>query len=168
MFGGNKYEVGKGDELYRRSLYTLWKRTVPNPTLQTFDAPDRALCTVQRSSTCTPLQAFVTMNDVTFLEAARVFAQKVLRDVPTGTPQARIQLAFQTVLARQATPKELKSLTRLVSDLQASYTADTKAAEAMTRIGQSPRLEKVRPAELAAWTGLASVVLNLDEAVTRE
>ena len=108
------------------------------------------------------------MNDVTFLEAARVFAQKVLRDVPTGTPQARIQLAFQTVLARQATPKELKSLTRLVSDLQASYTADTKAAEAMTRIGQSPRLEKVRPAELAAWTGLASVVLNLDEAVTRE
>jgi len=168
MFAGNKYEVGQGEELFRRSLYTLWKRTVPNPTLQTFDAPDRALCTVQRQSTCTPLQAFVTMNDVTYLEASRVFAQRILRESPDGSARTRIDRAFQTALARPATDREQQAMGRLVTDLSTLYGDNPKAAEELVRVGQSPSIASAPPVELAVWTGLASVILNLDECVTRE
>src|SRR6185503_13478806 len=94
MFGGNKYEESKGEDLYRRSLYTLWKRTVLNPTMMTFDAPDRAICTEQRSVTCTPLQAFVTLNEKGFVEAARVMAARVLQEGGSGLDQ-RITFAYK-------------------------------------------------------------------------
>jgi len=168
MFAGNKYEVGQGEELFRRSLYTLWKRTVPNPTLQTFDAPDRALCTVQRQATCTPLQAFVTMNDVTYLEASRVFAERILRESPETTPRSRIDRAFQTALARPATEREQDAMGRLVTDLGTLYANNPKASEDLARVGQSPSSTQIPPNELAVWTGFASVILNLDECVTRE
>ena len=168
MFAGNSYQVGQGEDLYRRSLYTLWKRTVPNPTLQTFDAPDRALCTVQRPSTCTPLQAFVTMNDVTYLEAARFFARRILRDSPARTSSDRIDFAMKTLLARPASDRERGALTRLLDDLRDTYSKDVPAAEAITRVGQGPRIEGFPAVDLAAWTGVASALLNLDESVTRE
>jgi hypothetical protein len=168
MFAGNKYEVGKGDEVYRRSVYTLWKRTVPNPTLQTFDAPDRALCTVSRPNTCTPLQAFVTMNDVTYVEAARVFAQRILREAPAANPVARLQFALSTALARPASEAEIRTLLRMLGDVEASYSGDAKSAEAITSLGNSKRPANARVAELAAWTGVANVILNLDETATRE
>ena len=168
MFAGNSYQVGQGEDLYRRSLYTLWKRTVPNPTLQTFDAPDRALCTVQRPSTCTPLQAFVTLNDVTYLEAARFFAARILREVPGHAPEARLDFAMKALLARPPSDRERAALKALLDDLLETYSRDLPAAEAITRIGQGPRNDKVPVAELAAWTGVASALLNLDEAVTRE
>ena len=168
MFAGNSYQVGQGEDLYRRSLYTLWKRTVPNPTLQTFDAPDRALCTVQRPSTCTPLQAFVTLNDVTYLEAARFFAARILREVPGRAPEARLDFAMKALLARPPSDRERAALKALLDDLLETYSRDLPAAEAITRIGQGPRNATVPVAELAAWTGVASALLNLDEAVTRE
>ena len=168
MFAGNSYQVGQGEDLYRRSLYTLWKRTVPNPTLQTFDAPDRALCTVQRPSTCTPLQAFVTLNDVTYLEAARFFAARILREVPGRAPEPRLEFAMKALLARPPSDRERVALKALLDDLLETYSRDLPAAEAITRIGQGPRNATVPVAELAAWTGVASALLNLDEAVTRE
>ncbi|MBM3848809.1 MAG: DUF1553 domain-containing protein [Verrucomicrobia bacterium] len=168
MFAGNSYQVGQGEDLYRRSLYTLWKRTVPNPTLQTFDAPDRALCTVQRPSTCTPLQAFVTLNDVTYLEAARFFAARILRESPGRTPAGRIDFAMKSLLARPASDSERAALKALLDDLLETYSRDLPAAEAITRIGQGPRNATVPVADLAAWTGVASALFNLDEAVTRE
>jgi hypothetical protein len=149
-------------------LYTLWKRTVPNPTLQTFDAPDRALCTVQRPSTCTPLQAFVTMNDVTFLEAARFFAQRILRESPGRASSDRIDFAMKSLLARPASDREQAALKRLLEDLLEAYTKDIPAAEAITRVGQGPKTQAFPVADLAAWTGVASALLNLDESVTRE
>jgi hypothetical protein len=141
---------------------------VPNPTLQTFDAPDRALCTVQRPSTCTPLQAFVTMNDVTYLEAARFFAQRILRDSPGGTVPERLDFAMKSLLARPASDRERAALKRLFEDLLEAYARDIPAAEAITRVGQGPKIEGFPTADLAAWTGVASALLNLDEAVTRE
>ena len=168
MFAGNSYQVGQGEDLYRRSLYTLWKRTVPNPTLQTFDAPDRALCTVQRPSTCTPLQAFVTMNDVTYLEAARFFAQRILRESPGHTTSDRIDFAVKSLLARPASDRERAALKRLLDDLLHEYTKDKPAADAITRVGQGSKVAGLPTADLAAWTGVASALLNLDESVTRE
>ena len=168
MFAGNSYQVGQGEELFRRSLYTLWKRTVPNPTLQTFDAPDRALCTVQRQATCTPLQAFVTMNDVTYLEASRVFAQRILRESGDTSSRSRIDRAFRTALARPATVREQEAMGRLVTDLDGLYADNPKAAEELVRVGKSPGIASIPSRELAVWTGLASVILNLDECVTRE
>ncbi|MEN9676824.1 MAG: hypothetical protein RIS76_2720, partial [Verrucomicrobiota bacterium] len=168
MFAGNKYEVGTGDDLYRRSLYTLWKRTVPNPTLQTFDAPDRALCTVSRPNTCTPLQAFVTMNDVTYVEAARVLAQRILSEAPSAGTADRLEFALKTVLGRAPSPSEQRVLTEVLEDVRQSYAADSKSADALTRQGSSPRTGDAPTVELAAWTGVANVILNLDETVTRE
>jgi mono/diheme cytochrome c family protein len=168
MFAGNKYDVGKGDELYRRSLYTLWKRTVPNPTLQTFDAPDRAICTVMRPNTCTPLQAFVTLNDVTYVEAARVFAQRILKESPKRDVVSRIEFAMLAALARPATTREMKVLSDVLSDVMSTYSENPKAADSLTRLGESRRSSSADLVELAAWTGVANLILNLDETVTRE
>ena len=168
MFAGNTYDVGTGDDLYRRSLYTLWKRTVPNPTLQTFDAPDRALCTVSRPNTCTPLQAFVTMNDVTYVEAARVLAQRILREVPSEATPARLEYAYKTVLGRPPSDAEQRVLSGVLDDIRRSYAADAASADAITRLGSTPRPNETPVMELAAWTGVANVILNLDETVTRE
>ena len=167
MFSGNKYEVGKGEELYRRSLYTLWKRSVLNPTMQTFDAPDRAICSVSRPSTCTPLQALVTMNDVTYVEAARVFAQRILREGGSD-PRSRLEFAFRTALSRKPHDREQEIIKRVLADVRRSYEADAAAADKLTKLGAAPRSGQGATAELAAWTGVASLILNLDEMVTKE
>jgi hypothetical protein len=167
MFGGNTYTVGKGDELYRRSLYTLWKRTVLNPTLQTFDAPDRALCAVSRPTTCTPLQAFVTLNDVTYVEAARVFAQRILLEGGTDTV-ARLDFALKTAIGRPPSDREREILTNVLADVRQSYAADEKSADRLTQLGDTRRPREASAVELAAWTGVANVILNLDETVTKE
>ena len=167
MFGGNKYEVGKGTELYRRSVYTLWKRTVLNPTLMTFDAPDRALCTEQRSMTCTPLQAFVTLNDKIFVEAARVFAQRVLREGGSSLDE-QMNFACRTVLARPPTAQEQKVLRGIYDDMNAHYQTDLKAAVDLLSAGETKRPENLNELQLVAWTTVANVLLNLDETVTKE
>lgn len=167
MFGGNKYEPSKGADLYRRSLYTLWKRTVPNPTLMTFDAPDRAICTEQRSTTCTPLQAFVTLNEKTFVEAARVFAARVLGE-GGNTDDQRLTFAFKTVLARPPTLKERKILMGIYQEMHGHYTKDLKAAAELISTGESKRADNLNELQLVAWTAVANVLFNLDETVTKE
>jgi len=167
MFGGNKYVVGKGDELYRRSIYTLWKRTVPYPTFKTFDAPDRAICTEQRGMTCTPLQAFVTLNEKTFVEAARVFAQRIIQE-GGGEVQARLDFAFKTVLARPPSEKERKIMTGIYEEMLANYQKDLKSALELISVGESKRPADINELQLVAWTTVANVLFNLDETVTKE
>jgi hypothetical protein len=167
MFGGNKYEESTGPDRYRRSLYTLWKRTVLNPTLMTFDAPDRAICTEQRSVTCTPLQAFVTLNEKGFIEAARVFGERILAEGGPDLDQ-QITFAYKTVLARPPSTRERQIVTGVHADMMSTYRKNLKAAVDLLANGDAPRTEKRGSLDLVAWTAVANVLLNLDEAIVRE
>lgn len=167
MFGGNRYEESQGPDLHRRSLYTLWKRTVLNPTLMTFDAPDRAICTEQRSQTCTPLQAFVTLNEKGFIEAARYLAQRVLTEGGSDLDQ-RIRYAFRIVVARAPSAAESAILAQVHSDLFQAYQNDLQGALDLLATGDAKRPDKLNQLDLAAWTGVANMLLNLDETITKE
>jgi hypothetical protein len=159
------YTQSHGRDLYRRTMYTFWKRTSPPPTLVTFDAPDRETCTVRRARTNTPLQALVLLNDPTYVEASRKLAERLIRE---GTSvDDRLVLAFRFVLARRPTAGELEILRQVHRDALAKFQANPKAAAEFLSVGESPRDPKLDPAELAAWSTVAGVVLNLDEAVTR-
>ncbi len=160
------YKQSKGTDLYKRTMYTFWKRTSPPPTLVTFDAPDREVCTVRRARTNTPLQALILMNDPTYIEASRKLAERVM--VAGGkTTEERLTFAFRSVLTRAPKESELKILRKLYDDQLAVYRKDDKAALKLLKVGESPRDEKLDVAELAAWTMIANALLNLDETVTR-
>jgi hypothetical protein len=169
-FGGDfskqKYEQSHGPDLYRRSLYTFVKRTVPYPGLNTFDAPDREKCTARRTVTNTPLQALVLMNDPTYLEAARVLAQ---RDMHEGgaTEADRLRYAFRLVDDREPSPQEFDILSKLYQKEHEHYLADRKAAEKLISVGESKPDPKLEPADLAAWMLVSSTILNMDESVTK-
>ena len=167
-FSAGIFEQDHGDALYRRSLYTFWKRTVPPPNMLVFDAPNRETCVVERSRSNTPLQALVLMNDPQFVEAARVLAEAVVagRDAAAGDA-GLVDGLFWRVLARPATDVEREALLDLVADLRPRYGKDWASAEALLRVGERPVDERIPSAELAAWSVAASAVLNLDEAVTR-
>lgn len=161
------YKADTGEGLYRRTMYTIWKRTAAPPTLLLMDAPSRELCTVKRSRTNTPLQSLALLNEVTFVEAARKLAERTLTEAGQ-TPAERIKHAFRLVTAREPNEREL---TILVS----GYESDVKrfrdnkdAAAALLKVGASPANTNVDQAELAAMTLTANIVLNMDEAVTRE
>jgi hypothetical protein len=162
------YVQSKGDDLYRRTMYTFWKRTCPPPTLQTFDAPDRETCTVKRARTNTPLQALVLMNDPTYVEASRKLAERALKEPAAGaTDEDRLSHAFRLVLARKPRAEEVTVLKDLLGKQRAKYTADKDAAGKLLKVGESPCDEKLNASELAAWASVCGVILNLDEAVTR-
>jgi len=167
LAGGANYESDRGAGLYRRSLYSYWRRTIAPPSMVTFDSPTRESCVVRESRTNTPLQALALMNDVTYVEAARKLAERMLRE-GGSTPAARMNYAYRVTLGRDAGEKERASLARLLDKLQTRYNRDTKAAEALLRQGEAERDPRLDARELAAYTGLASVVLNLDETVTKE
>jgi hypothetical protein len=167
VFSMQRYEQDHGQALYRRSMYTFWKRTAPPPALVTFDAPDRETCTARRSNTNTPLQALVLLNDPTYVEAARALAQRVLSESATD-PASRIRHAFRLVTAREPNERELQALRDLAEVQEARYRRDPKAAEALLRVGESEFDRKRDVSELAGWTTVASVILNLDEAITKE
>ncbi len=166
-FSAQTYTPSHGDDLYRRSMYTFWKRTSPPASLITFDAPDREKCTARRSVTNTPLQALVLLNDPTYLEAARTLAQKVITDVPRDASR-RIDLAFRLATARTPTKQELGLLLTLASREMAEYKAHPDRARLLLDIGESKPDARLAPAELAAWTTVASAILNLDETITKE
>ncbi|MFN3651714.1 MAG: DUF1553 domain-containing protein [Armatimonadota bacterium] len=169
-FGGDftaqTYQQDKGDALYRRSLYTFWKRTSPPPALQTFDAPEREFCVVARSVTNTPLQALVLMNDPTYVEASRKLAERLMTEV-AAMPRDRIRYAFRLALARQPRNEELRVLLDTYEQQLAEFRKNPKEAEKLLSVGESDRNKKLDPAELAAWTSIASVLLNLDETITK-
>ncbi len=165
-WSAQSYTQSHGRDLYRRTMYTFWKRTSPPPTLVTFDAPDRETCTVRRARTNTPLQALVLLNDPTYVEASRKLAERLIRE---GGPSddARLTLAFRLVLARRPSAGELDILRQVHRDALAKFRADKEAAAKLLAVGESPRDTKLDATELAAWSAVAGVVLNLDEAVTR-
>ena len=146
-------------------MYTFWKRTSPPPQLVTFDAPDRETCTVRRSRTNTPLQALVLMNDPTYVEASRKLAERLLKEATTTDD--RLILAFRLATARPPTAAEIGILRQVLERQFTRYQADEKAALQLLAVGESPRDERLAPAELAAWAVVASVILNLDETVTK-
>lgn len=168
-FGGSNTSVfvqDTGDKLFRRSMYTFWKRTVPPPSMATFDAPNRETCQVRRARTNTPLQALVLMNDVQYVEAARKFAERVMTE-GGETVDERIAFAFRSVLTRRPRDGELKSVAKLFHDVLHDFRQDPESAGKLLSAGDSPRNEQLDASELAAWTMVAHLILNLSETVTK-
>ena len=165
--GEAPYVQDKGPNLYRRSLYIYRKRTVPHPVMSTFDAPSREFCQVQRPRTNTPLQALELLNDVTYVEAARALAQRMLGE-SGNSPAERLSFAFRRATARTPTAAELQLLTRSLEKYQKRYQADVEGAKRFVRVGETLVDERLNPAELAAYTAIAGVILNLDETITKE
>jgi mono/diheme cytochrome c family protein len=163
-FGGKQYKQDKGEALYRRSVYTFWRRIV-GPTLF-FDTAARQTCTVKQTRTNTPLHALTTLNDVTFVEAARAMAERLL--AAEGNDDQRIERAFRLVLARKPKAEELEILRGGLKRLRGQYAADAAAAKKLLAVGESKRDDKLDVTEHAAFTGLCNLILNLDEALTKE
>jgi hypothetical protein len=155
----------KNDDQYRRGLYTYWCRTFPHPSLTAFDAPSREECTNERPRSSTPLQALVLLNDPTYVEAARVFAATAMRE--GRTPAERFNAMYRRALSRTAKPEELKVLESLLEKHRKEFQADPKGAQELLKVGLAPAPSNTDPVELAAWTSVARVVLNLHETVTR-
>ncbi|MFM7055436.1 MAG: DUF1553 domain-containing protein, partial [Planctomycetota bacterium] len=164
---GTDFVQGHGEDLYRRSLYTYWKRTAAPPSMMTFDASGRELCFVRETRTNTPLQALTLLNEVTFVEAARVLAQTTLRE-SGSTAEERITFAFMRVLGRTPRAQELPVLLRALARAESHFSAHPEAAEKLITIGEFPVESVASPRVLASWTAVCSLMLNLDEAVTRE
>lgn len=158
---------GHGEHLYRRSLYTYWKRTVPPPSMLSFDAPNRETCTVSRATTNTPLQALVLLNDPQFVEASRAFARRILTEAPKNTG-ARIVFAFEECTSRLPSKNELNIIRNTLKREQNNYAAHPESATAFIKIGESQTSKNINPIEHAAWTTVASLIMNLSETLTRE
>jgi hypothetical protein len=159
------YPQSKGANLYRRSLYTFWRRTVAPSNM--FDGSVRQTCRVRQSITSTPLIALTMLNDITWVEAARVLAEHLLKET-NGDPNTRLTEAFRGICARKPAPDELKVLRRTLDRALAAYRADPKAADAYLKTGESPREESLDPVQHAAYASACLAIFNLDEAVTRE
>ncbi len=163
----NKYRQDKGENLFRRSLYTYWRRTIPPPTMVNFNAAAREVCVVRNEITNTPLQALTLLNNRTFVEAARNLAQRMLT-AGGESPVEQIEWGMRRVLARPPTPDERGVLLAAFEVFRAEYQADAAAAKQLLAIGESPRPSSLPLANHAAMTMTASLILNLDEAITTE
>ena len=166
-YSGQSYEQSSGKDLYRRGMYTLWKRTVPPASLAIFDAPDREKCAARRALTNTPLQALALMNDPTYVEAARALAQRALLEGGKND-DSRVIYAFRLATARTPTGKEVGVLRDLLKGRRRLFAADRRSAVRLIDVGESGRDSRLDAAELAAWTTVASVILNLDETITKQ
>lgn len=155
-----------GEKLYRRSMYTYWKRTVPPPNMQTFDAPNREVCLISRARTNTPLQSLVLLNDVQFVEASRNYAERIMK-AGGQSVDSRIQFAFKAALGRLPEKWESDTLKAAYQRELKSYQANSTAAIALLSQGESHRDESLPTAEMAAWTAVASMIFNTYEFITR-
>lgn len=164
--GQNAYPTSKGEDRYRRGLYTFWRRTMPNPTMTTFDAPSRETCTLRRSPTNTPLQAFVTLNDPVFVECAQGLARRIIAEGGTEL-EARLRYALRLCLARPPAERDLAPLRLLFDEALATYRKDEAAAKQLATDPLHPHPSGVPLAEVAAWTVVANVLLNLDAVLTK-
>lgn len=164
--GGLRYRQDKGDKLYRRSMYTYWKRSSPMPNMLIFDSPSREKCVIQRQRTNTPLQALVTLNDPQFLEAARAFAERLLKS-DKGSTADRIDLAYRYATARPASGREVEILTALYQKNLERFKAAPETAKEFLMVGESPRDDSLDAPEHAAWMVVAQTIMNLDESLTR-
>ncbi len=165
-FPVREYESDHGESQYRRGLYTYWARTFLHPSLLAFDAPTREECAVERPRSNTPLQALVLLNDPTYVEAARVFARRVLAEGGADTA-ARLRWAYRQALSREPNAQELNVLAGLLDKHRSEYAADPSAAQQLLSAGEAPLSDNMDRAELAAWTSVVRVLLNLHETITR-
>ncbi len=161
------YKRDAGEALYRRSMYTFWKRTAPPPSMMAFDAPSRENCIARRARTNTPLQALVLMNDEQYIEAARQLAYRMLKEGGT-TPVSRLTFAFRSITGRVPNEKETDVLLKLHDKQVLRFTANKEAAVKLLTVGESKRDESLDPSQHAAFTMMANLILNLDEVVTKE
>jgi hypothetical protein len=159
-----KYEQGHGADLYRRSLYTVWKRSSPPPSAISFDAAERLFCTVTRQRTNTPLQSLVLLNDPQYLEASRVLAERMVTE-GGKSPRDRVVLAFRLLTSRRPDAKEQAMLEELYADAHARYARDQSSALKLLSVGEYRRNPALDPADVAACTVVATTVMNFDEAV---
>ena len=165
-FPQREWQADHGEGLYRRSMYTYWCRTFPHPTLRAFDAPTREECCVERPRSNTPLQSLVLLNDPIFVEAARVLAERTLQEGGADTV-SRLRFAYRQVLSRSPRPDEERILTDLLGRHQKEFTEDPIATNALLRVGEHKTPKDLSKMELAAWTSVARVILNLHETITR-
>jgi len=160
------YVPDTGENLYRRSLYTFWKRGSMPPTMETFDATSRETVCTRRARTNTPLQAFITMNDPQWVEAARKLAEKVLL-TSSVEDSKRLNTLALTTLNRPLEAGEVRALEKSVQTFKTHFEADETQAKALLSVGESPYAARLDPKELATWTLVASEFLNLDEFLTK-
>ncbi|MEK0448544.1 MAG: hypothetical protein RL088_812 [Verrucomicrobiota bacterium] len=161
------YTQDKGEALHRRSLYTYWKRSVPNPAMLLFDAPFRETCTLRRPRTNTPLQALNLLNDPTYVEAARFLAQRMLREGGDYS-ESRLEFGFRLVTARSPRPAEMEILRASLERTLRDFRSDPAGAAMLLKVGEAATDAALDVVELASYTALASTLLNLDETVMRE
>ncbi len=160
-----KYEMDGGDKIYRRSIYTFWKRTVPPPSMMTFDATSRDICSVKRPTTSTPLQALVMLNDPQMVEASRVLAYKAIGE--RRSLKERIKMIFRLATSRNIKSDELDRLTEYFQEEKNRFEEKSKNATELLQIGKYPQKDLLPKAEMAAYTIVANIILNLDETITR-
>jgi hypothetical protein len=161
-----KYPQAAGEDLYRRSLYTFWKRTVPSPMLKTLDAPEREFCTIQRSRTNTPLQSLLLLNAPQFVEAARHLAGQVMTE-NTNDPHQQIIYIFRLVTGRTPVKSEVAVLQSVFRAQLKTFTSDTNAVNALLAVGDSNVDDTLDRPTLAAWTMVCRMLLNLDESISK-
>jgi hypothetical protein len=164
-FPPREWDASPGEDQYRRGLYTWWQRSFPQPSLAAFDAPSREECTGERVRSNVPQQALVLLNDPAYVEAARVFAERILRD---GGPSvaSRLRFAYARALSRAPSQAEERVLADLLRSSRSSFARDPAAARRLVATGQFSTA-RLPPVELAAWTQVARAILNLPELVTR-
>jgi hypothetical protein len=161
-FGGSTdWETSKGEDRYRRALYTTWRRSSPYPSMATFDAPNREVCTLRRTRSNTPLQALVTLNDPVYVEAAQSLARRISASGPTVADKARS--GFRLCLARSPSDDELTRLVHLYESARATFSKDPDKAKKLATEPLGPAPKEADTVELAAWTVVSNVLLNLDE-----
>jgi hypothetical protein len=164
--GQRTWATSNGEDRYRRGLYTFWRRTVPYPSMATFDAPSREICAVRRIRTNTPLQAFVTLNDTVYVEAAQALARRIVRE-GGASPEDRARFGLRLVLARPPEPRQVQHVLALYHSEQEHYRQNAAAAQAMATDPLGPLPAGMNVTELATWTVIANVLLNLDGVLTK-
>ena len=166
LSGNVRFRQDKGEGLYRRSMYTYWKRSAPAPSMTIFDAPTREKCMVERPRTNTPLQALVSLNDPQFIEAARHLAKRIMKEGGV-TPEERITHGYRLVASRSPKPAVAGILANSFREELANYKKNPAEAVKLLQVGDSKHDESLEPSEHAAWTIIASILLNLDEVINR-
>jgi hypothetical protein len=164
--GERTWATSKGEDRYRRGLYVFWRRTVPYPSMAAFDAPSREICAIKRVRTNTPLQSFVTLNDPVYVEAAQALARRIVREGGADT-SSRVRFALALCQCRPPRPEQVEPLVSLYAAELDRYRSDRAAAVALATEPIGPLPTGMDPAELAAWTAVGNVLLNLDSVLTR-
>lgn len=166
LSGNVKFVQDKGDKIYRRSMYTYWKRSAPQPAMMAFDAPTREKCVIQRQQTNTPMQALVTLNDPQFVEASRALAERMMNEGGKDF-RGRLNLGYRLLLGREVRSSEVVVLDSIFREQLKEFRAEPDKAKKLLEVGDSKRNEALDQAEHAAWTVLGNLMLNLDEVLIR-